>query len=252
MQDSLSVEKGEIEISIIIPLWNEEGENIRETYLGLSEVLTEFARTYEIIFVDDGSSNRIFVILRSLHQSDKNIKIVRLSRNYGQAAAILAGFQHAKGKTIVTMDIDLQYAPEDIPKLIDKIDQGFDMVSGWRMNRQDPILIRKIPSYIINKFIEKKTGVRFHDWGCSFNAVKSDLVAKLKDFGRTARFIKPLLVHLANSPTEVEIQHRLRKVGRSKYDLLRLMKLALDILINLSLKPKLVNKSLFVIKEVIG
>ena len=194
----------EIQVSVVIPVWNEEEENIREIYLKLNKVLAVSAVAYEILFVDDGSRDKTFEFLKSL-LSDKHLRIVKLSKNFGQIPAILAGIQYAKGKIIVTMDIDLQYMPEDIPKLLDKINKGHDMVSGRRKNRQGPFFTRKIPSYIINKFIQRKTGIRF-DWGCSFNAVKSDLVAKLKGYGGTDRFPKPLLAHLASFPVEVEVQ----------------------------------------------
>lgn len=244
------LEDREIQISVVIPVWNEEEENIREIYLRLNKTLAISAPAYEILFIDDGSGDKTFKFLRTL-LSDKHVRIVKLTRNFGQIPAILAGLQYAKGKTMVTMDIDLQCVPEDIPKLLDKIDRGHDIVSGWRKNRQGYFFTRNISSYMINKFIQKKTGVKFHDWGCPFNAAKSSLVAKLKDFGRTARFTKPLLAHLATSPVEVEVQHYPRKIGKSKYSLFRLAKTALDIFVNFSLIPTVAHKPLFVAKEVL-
>jgi len=247
------VEEGakDIYLSVIVTVWNEEEENIRGTYLRLVKVLTECTPSYELIFVDDGSQEKTFKVLKDIFENDKNVKIVRLIRNFGQAAAFLAGFQFAKGATLVTIDIDLQYLPEDIPKLIDKIKKGYDLVSGWRKNRKDALFTRKIPSYIINKFIQKKTGIRFHDWGCFFNAFQSNLVRQLKDFDGNVRFLKPHLAHLASFPMEAEVRHCPRRIGRSKYSSFRLAKIALDIFFNFSLNPAPTNNPPFVVKEVI-
>ena len=248
MKDTL-LRDGVVQISIVIPVWNEEKENIRELYLRLTKVLISLERTYEIIFVDDGSKDGTFEVLKSLHRGDKRVKLVRLKKNFGQLAAFLAGLDYAHGKIIVTMDADLQYAPEDIPKLIKKIDEGFDAVSGKRINKCSPLFTRRIPSYFINLFISKKVGLRL-DYGCSFNAARREAIERLKGYDRR-RFVKPLLAKLVNSFAELEVRHYPRKRGGSKYNFFRLVYLGLDTLMNLSLKPSRRDEPLFSIERII-
>lgn len=246
----MPVDADKTELSVIVPVWNEERENIRESHSRLKNTLAETALSYEIIFVDDGSGAETSEFLKSLVSGDKNTRLVRLEKNCGQTAAFLAGLRYAKGEIIVTTDIDMQYMPEDIPILLKEIDKGHDMASGWRRKREDPFLARKVPSYIINRFLSAKTGVCLHDWGCSFNAFRRGLAARLYDFGDAARFAKPLLAYLADSPVEAAVRHRPRKVGKSKYGLLRLCGMAFDILFNFTLKPEKTKRLFFSAKEV--
>lgn len=240
----------EIHTSVVIPVWNEEKENIEELYLRLTKALFLQNQSYEIVFVDDGSSPETIKKLKSLHQRDKRVKLVRLKENFGQSAAFLAGFKYAHGKVIVTMDADLQYAPEDAPKLINKVNEGYDIVIGKRVNRYGSLLTRRIPAYLINNFITKKVGIKF-DYGCSFNAFKKDLVKKLFDYGKRARFLKLLFPELTDSFFEITVNHYPRKRGCSKYNFFRLFQVGLDILLNFSLGFSKNNKALFIIEEVI-
>lgn len=244
------MEERKIEVSVVIPVWNDE-VIIAECYRQLIPVLRGMGCSYEIIFVDDGSKDGTFELLKSLHQKDNKVKIVRLVRNFGQWKALLAGFGQAEGEILVGMDTDLQNDPRDIPKLVSKVKEGFDFVSGWRVNRKDSLIKRRIPSLVLNKLISLKTGIRLHDFGCSLNAGRKELGNKLFIYGETSRFIKPLLAYLADSLAEVKVRHYPRKIGKSKYSLFRLIKMSLDIIIRLSLKPKPSSKPLFVIKEVI-
>ena len=240
-----------IDISVVIPIWNEEKENIREIYCGLSTILKEAGWTYQIIFVDDGSRDNIFQILMNLSQEDKNITVIKFTKNFGQTAAFLAGFEYAKGDIVVTMDADLQYLPDEMPKFMEKINEGADFVSGYRIYRRDPFF-RRITSSVINRIIGYRTGVKLRDWGCSFNAVKKELSSQLKMFGINARFIKAILAKRAKVVAEVGVKHYPRRHGKSKYNFFRLSKLGLDYILFYSLKPLKKNKPVFITKEVIG
>lgn len=240
------------ELSIVIPLLNEEERDIDELYARLTSTSLKSRHSYEIIFVDDGSKDNVFAILKQLHSKDKRVKVIRFTKNFGQAAALLAGFEYAKGEIVVSIDSDLQCFPEDIPKLVEKIDQGYDMVSGWRMRRADPIFTRKAPSFLMNKIMNARTGVRLHDWGCSFCAMKKGIVSQLKGYGKNARFIKPILAGLSKSITEVKVRHRPRQRGKSSYSIFQLISSALDFLTHYSFnKPEEKNEPLFAIKEAI-
>ncbi len=243
-------EDKEIKVSAVIPVWNEEEENIGEIYSRLSQVLAARTAAYEILFVDDGSADRTFQFLKGLTE-DRHVRIVRLSKNFGQVPAMLAGMRHARGATVVTMDVDLQCVPEDIPFMLDLIDQGHDMVSGWRKDRKGSSAARKFASFVISKFIQKKTGINFHDWGCSFNAARAGLVHRLKDFGASARYAKPLLARMAVNPVEREVRHYARKRGKSKYSLSRLGRTAWDLFANFSLSPTGEDQPLFVVQEIL-
>ena len=251
MKDAL-LRDGVVQISIVIPVWNEEKENIRELYLRLTKVLISLERTYEIIFVDDGSRDETFDVLRSLHQIDGQVKIIRLARNFGQAVASSAGLEYANGEIIVTIDSDLQYLPEDIPKLIKKIDNGFDVVAGWRKKRYNTSLARRMPSNLINALARIRLKADIHDYGCSFNAIKKNVVAQLKSYGKRRRFIKPLAVTLTDSIAEIKIECHPRKKGRSGYGLFKLLKLGLDCLTNFSTRPLREAKPLFIVREIIN
>jgi glycosyltransferase involved in cell wall biosynthesis len=239
----------EIQLSIIIPIYN-EADNIKELYFRLVKVLEGLKKAYEIIFVDDGSIDKSFEILNDIYNKNGNVKVIRLTKNFGQMVALLSGFSFARGQIIVTIDADLQCAPEDIPKLLAKINEGFDAVSGFRRFRQDTIF-RKSLSYFRNKIMRFKTRVNLKDWGCSLNIISKEVVDQIICYGRNARFIKALGARLGKNITEVEIQHFKRKSGRSKYNILRLILNGLDLLINYSTNLSKNEGETFKVKEIL-
>ncbi len=217
-------------ISLVVPVYNEEG-NIAEVYRRLSAVLASLRIPYEIIFVDDGSRDMTYGIIKGLREKDRHLKLIKFSKNCGQVFALLAGFEFARGETVITMDADLQNDPADIPKLLEKINAGFDLVNGWRGCRKDS-RSRKLISGLERWLIAFKTGVWLHDYGSGFFALKQDLVKKINVYGAGARFIKPLAVKLAGSFTEVKVGHYPRGCGRSKYNFLKIAETGLDFLIH--------------------
>jgi glycosyltransferase involved in cell wall biosynthesis len=238
-------------ISIVIPVYNEE-ENVKNVYCEAKTVLTSLNLPHEIVFIDDGSRDRTYRILKSIHDEDKHVKIIQLDKNYGQAYALLAGFEFAKGEIIITMDADLQNSPYDIPYFLRSIEKGYNLVSGWRYERNDS-LTRKLISTLANYLIRIRTKIQLHDYGCAFMAARKELIDKLKSYGRDARFIKPLLVCLSNSITEIKVRHNSRKMGKSKYDLIRILKTGLDFLFNFTIELKeKKNNALYHIAEIIG
>lgn len=223
-------------ISIVIPVYNEE-ENIRSLYQIIKNILICLNDDYEIIFIDDGSKDKTYETLKETKAKDTHIKIIKLAKNYGQLYAILAGFEFAKGDIIITMDGDLQNDPYDIPKFLAKMNDGFDLISGWRCGRNDP-LSRKLISKTFNWLIIRRTGIALHDYGCALTATRKELIDRLKSYGRNARFIKPLLANLANSVAEIKVSHYPRKAGKSKYNLVKIIKSGLDFLFNFTIEPK--------------
>jgi glycosyltransferase involved in cell wall biosynthesis len=239
------------EVSLIVPVFNEE-RAIEEFYFRSRKALDRIAEQYEIIFVDDGSIDKSRNILKNLHDKDRKVKILRLDRNFGQPIALLAGFKYAQGHKLVTMDVDLQCAPEDIHKLIEKIDQGFDAVYGYREYRQDPAIGRCLPSFFMNKFMSWRTGVKLRDWGCSFCATRGESARHILSFGGNARFIKPLAVKIIKNFIEVGVTHKRREKGKTKYNYFRLVNSALDFLINYNTTQAKSDKPLFLIREILG
>lgn len=218
-----------IDISVVIPLLNEE-ESIARLYESLTQVLESYGRPYEIVVVDDGSTDRSFPLLRQLAREDQRLTIVRLRRNFGQTAAFAAGFARARGAVVVTMDADLQNDPRDIPKLMEKIDEGYDIVSGWRKNRQDRLLDRKLPSWIANRLISNVTDVRLHDYGCSLKAYRREVLQHVRLYGELHRFIPALASQVGGSVTEVPVNHHARQYGKSKYGISRTIRVVLDLI----------------------
>lgn len=208
------------ELSVVIPLYNEV-ENIPELYRQLTEVLGGMGRPYEIIVVDDGSQDGSFQALAELHARDPRLKVVRFRRNYGQTAGFAAGFERARGQWIVTMDADLQNDPADIPRLIAKAEEGYDVVSGWRVRRQDDWLTRKIPSRVANWLIARVTGVYLHDYGCSLKVYHRDVLKHVRLYGEMHRFVPAVASSVGITVAEVPVNHRARTRGRSKYGGLR-------------------------------
>lgn len=216
-------------ISVVIPLYNEE-ESIPELRSNLVDALESIAIPFEIIIVDDGSRDRSFALLRDWAQEDPRLTVIRLRRNFGQTAAFSAGFDQARGEVIVTMDADLQNDPRDIPLLLHKIDEGYDIVSGWRKDRQDRFWDRRLPSMIANRLISNVTDVRLHDYGCSLKAYRRDLLQHVRLYGELHRFIPALASQVGGSVAEVPVNHHARQYGRSKYGISRAIRVALDLI----------------------
>lgn len=219
----------QLELSVVVPLFNEE-DNIEPLFIRLREALEPLGKEYEIILVDDGSTDGSFESLRRLHARDPRLKVVRLRRNFGQTAAFSAGFDQAEGRVIVTIDADLQNDPADIPLLLAKLEQGYDIVSGWRKGRQDPFLSRRFPSMVANFLISEVTGVKLHDYGCSLKAYRREVVKNVDLYGELHRFIPALASWMGISLAEVPVTHHPRRYGKSKYGLSRTPRVILDLL----------------------
>ncbi|MFN3739525.1 MAG: glycosyltransferase family 2 protein [Thermodesulfovibrionales bacterium] len=213
-------------LSVVIPVYNEE-ENIPVLHERLVSVL-ERIKDYEIIYVDDGSTDRTLEILEELQKRSSHVVVLSLRRNFGQTAAFAAGFDFARGDVIVTMDADLQNDPEDIPRLLELIKE-YDLVSGWRKERKDPFFSRRLPSIIANWLISKVTGVRLHDYGCSLKAYRKDIIKNLRLYGEMHRFIPAVASWYGVRVTEVPVKHHPRFKGRSKYGISRTFKVLLDL-----------------------
>ncbi|NJN81746.1 MAG: glycosyltransferase family 2 protein [Caldilineaceae bacterium] len=216
-------------LSVVIPLFNEE-ESIPHLHAALSEALEAYGKPYEIIIVDDGSKDRSFALLSELAQEDNRLIVVRLRRNFGQTAAFAAGFDQARGEVIITMDADLQNDPKDIPLLMAKMDEGYDIVSGWRKDRQDRFLDRKLPSMIANRLISNVTDVQLHDYGCSLKAYRRDVLQHVHLYGELHRFIPALASQVGGTVTEVPVDHHARQFGASKYGISRTVRVVLDLI----------------------
>jgi glycosyltransferase involved in cell wall biosynthesis len=225
-----------VEYSLIVPVMNEEA-NVKLLYQRIVEVMNKEREPYEIIFVDDGSTDRTFEILKSLKATDSNLKLIKFRRNFGQSAAMGAGFEYASGNVIITLDGDLQNDPADIPNLVEKLKGGYDIVSGWRKNRKDKFIIRKVPSKIANGLIRYLTQVPLRDTGCSLKAYTNEITKKICLYGELHRFI-PALARVEGAKIgEIVVQHHPRKFGRSKYNITRTFKVLMDLTtLNLFLK----------------
>jgi glycosyltransferase involved in cell wall biosynthesis len=215
-------------ISIVIPLYNEE-ENVRELHSRLKPVMDKIGEEYEIIFIDDGSTDKTLTLLQEIQAADDTVIVLSLRRNFGQTAAFAAGFDYSRGDIIVTMDGDLQNDPHDIPKLLELMKDN-DLVSGWRKKRKDPFLSRRLPSIIANSLISKVTGVNLHDYGCSLKAYRRDVIKNLKLYGEMHRFIPAVASWYGVRIAEVETTHHPRLRGKSKYGISRTMKVVLDLI----------------------
>jgi len=184
---------------------------------------------YEILYIDDGSTDKSFDILTALREENQNIKLVQFRRNFGQTAGLVAGFDHATGDVIITMDSDRQNDPNDIPMLLEKINEGYDLVSGWRFDRQDAWLSRKLPSKLANGLISRITGVKLHDYGCSLKAFRKEVVENLRLYGEMHRFIPAIASWMGVRIAEVKVNHRARVAGTSKYGISRTFRVILDL-----------------------
>lgn len=216
------------EVSVVVPLFNEQ-DNLTALHEQITQALAD-KYNYEIVFVDDGSADNSFNILSRLHQADVRVCVIRFRRNFGQTAALSAGFAHARGKIIIAIDADLQNDPTDIPKMIAQLDEGYDVVSGWRKKRHDNAITRLIPSRIANWLIARITGVKLHDFGCTLKAYRREVVVETKLYGEMHRFIPALASWNGARITEMVVNHRPRSTGVTKYGLGRTLKVVLDLI----------------------
>ena len=216
-------------VSVVVPVYNEE-ENVDLLYQRLTEAMEKQSRAFEIIIVDDGSSDQTLPRLETIAKDDARIKLVQFRRNFGQTAAMQAGIDHANGDVVITIDGDLQNEPDDIPMMLDKIDEGYDLVHGWRKKRNDAFINRKLPSKIANWLISKTSGFPIHDLGCTLKAIRTEVAKELELYGEMHRFI-PILAHARGAKcVEVETRHHARQFGTTKYGIGRTFRVILDLI----------------------
>ena len=232
------------DLSIVIPVYN-EADNIPLLYEQLSAALDDLPQTYEVIVVDDGSQDESLARLREIHAYDTRWQVISFRRNFGQTAGMAAGFEAARGRTVITIDADLQNDPRDIARLLDKMTEGYDIVSGWRVDRQEPFLSRRLPSMSANWLISKITGVHLHDYGCTLKAYDHFVVKNVRLYGELHRFIPALASQLGVRVAEVPVNDRPRLHGTSKYGIYRTFKVFLD-LIAVSFYLSYFNRPLYV------
>lgn len=224
-----TVQRDEPDVSIFLPVYNEE-PNLIPLHNKLDEALKRLGRTAEIIYVDDGSTDGSLKVLQDIARRDDRVRVVALRRNYGQTAAMAAGIDAARGKVLIPMDADLQNDPADIVRLLEKLDEGYDVVSGWRKNRQDKLITRKIPSMMANRLISWIGGVRLHDYGCSLKAYRREALQDVRLYGEMHRFI-PIYASWAGARvSEIPVEHHARTMGKSKYGLSRTLKVVYDLM----------------------
>lgn len=216
-------------VSIVVPFHNEEG-NVVEMYGRLHAVMESLGRNHQFVFVDDGSTDLTYKLLKELTVIDHHVTVVRLRRNFGQTAALAAGFAHSTGDYVIAMDGDLQHDPSEIPAFLEKVEQGYDVVSGWRSHRIDNLLLRKIPSRCANWLMAKLSGVNIHDFGTTFKAYRGDLLRQLPLYGEMHRFIPALASAYGASICEIPIQNNHRKHGESHYNLSRTFRVLFDLI----------------------
>jgi glycosyltransferase involved in cell wall biosynthesis len=218
-----------VELSVVVPLYNEQ-ESVGPLYDAIKKSVAGITEAHEILFVDDGSSDDTFRVAENLARQDMKLRVVKFRRNYGQTPAMAAGIDQAAGKIIVTMDGDLQNDPRDIPSFLDKIEEGYDIVVGWRFDRQDKLISRKIPSIIANWIIGNVTGVPIKDNGCSLKAYRADVIKRVPLYSEMHRFIPAMASIAGPRIAEIQVRHHARKYGESKYGLSRIYKVLFDLL----------------------
>lgn len=218
-----------IDLSIVLPVYNER-DNLKEQHQRIKKALADSDKSHEIIFIDDGSSDGSDRILEEISREDKNIKVIQFVKNFGQTAAMSAGFDHAQGEIIIPMDADLQYEPRDIPKFLAKIERGYDVVAGWRKKRGDKYLTKTLPSRTANKIISRITKVPLHDYGCTMKAFKKNTIKNVCLYGEMHRLIPAYTAWHGARVAEIEIAHYPRKAGKTKYNLSKTFRVVLDIL----------------------
>lgn len=224
-----------MDLSVVIPVYNEEA-NLATLHARLSAVLDGLNKQVEVVLVDDGSRDRSAEILRELAAKDRRIVAVELARNYGQHAAVFAGFEHAKGAVVVTLDADLQNPPEEIPKLLAKIDEGYDVVGGWRAERHDSVF-RTLPSKLVNRFTSRVTGCNLKDYGCMLRAYRSTIVERMLKHRELCTFIPALATQVGGRVIEIPVDHAARHAGVSQYNLWGLIRLNYDLVTGFSVAP---------------
>jgi glycosyltransferase involved in cell wall biosynthesis len=217
-------------ISVTVPIYNEE-ENLPLLYERVRDALAGIGRPWELVLVNDGSTDGSRAVLDQLAANDKRVKVIHFRRNFGQTAAMMAGIDFATGEIIIPMDGDLQNDPADIPRLIAALDEGYDVVSGWRKDRQDARITRKLPSFLANRLISRVLGVPLHDYGCSLKAYRSDVIKGVKLYGEMHRFVPVYASWQGARVTEIPVTHYARQFGESKYGLERTMKVVLDLIV---------------------
>jgi glycosyltransferase involved in cell wall biosynthesis len=218
-----------LDLSIVVPIYNEE-ENIAPLYEALSSALGASGLDFEMLFVDDGSADRSFPLLKELAAGDRRVKVIRFRRNFGQTAAMAAGFSASAGRVVIPMDGDLQNDPRDIPLLLAKMEEGYDVVSGWRRERQDTFINRKLPSLIANYLISRLTGVHLHDYGCTLKAYRREVLEGINLYGEMHRFVPALASQVGARVAELPVRHHPRLHGTSKYGISRTMRVILDLM----------------------
>ena len=229
------------DLSVVIPIRN-EAPNVASLYREFTETLEAWGRPYELLLIDDGSTDESFTLMADLQAADPRVRVIRFRRNFGQTAAFAAGFKYARGRLIATADGDLQNDPRDLPRMVELIDQGHDIVCGWRKDRKDAYLTRRVPSMLANLLISWATGVQLHDYGCSLKVFRAEIVKPLKLYGEMHRFLPAIASELGVSISEVVVNHRARQHGTSKYGLSRAVRVVLDLmtvkfLLNYSTRP---------------
>ncbi|MXV72924.1 glycosyltransferase family 2 protein, partial [Candidatus Poribacteria bacterium] len=216
-------------LSIVVPVYNEE-DNVRPLFEKIKTVCEAIGVAYEVLFVDDGSRDKTFTVLSELSEQAPQLAVIRFQKNAGQTAAMAAGFEFARGQRIISMDGDLQNDPSDIPKLLEKLDEGYDLVCGWRKERQDKFLTRRVPSIVANWIIGKVTGVPIHDNGCSLKAYRASVIKQVSLYGEMHRFIPAMSTVAGARIAEIVVTHHPRRFGKSKYGLGRVWRVMLDII----------------------
>ncbi|GAH96900.1 unnamed protein product, partial [marine sediment metagenome] len=245
-----------LDLSVVIPIYN-EAKNVENLYEKLEEVLSKLDKSYEVLLVDDGSTDGTTDKLAKIHKRNPKYKIIQFRRNYGQTAAISAGFDYSIGDVIVTIDADLQNDPKDIPKILKKMEDGYDVVSGWRKERKDPFLTRIVPSKIANWLVSILAGIHLHDYGCTLKAYSKDVAKNVQLYGEMHRYIPALASWIGINVTEVPVSHHERKFGKSKYGISRTPRVILDLitlkfLLSYSTRPIQIFGSLGIITGFLG
>ena len=217
------------EISVVVPMRN-EAPNVEQLYRELTASLEAFGRPFEVLAIDDGSTDDTFTLLAALQANDARLRVIRFRRNFGQTAAFAAGFAYASGRYIVTMDGDLQNDPDDIPAMVEQLERGADIVAGWRKDRKDPFINRRLPSIVANWIISRATDVRLHDYGCSLKVLRAEVVKPMKLYGEMHRFLPAIASEMGVRIEERVVNHRARMHGKSKYGISRTIRVILDLL----------------------
>jgi len=221
--------KAGTDLSVVIPIYNEK-ESIAKLYKKLDKTLSGMNLEYEVLLIDDGSTDGTLDELVKIHNKNKSYKIISFRKNFGQTSAISAGFDFTSGKIVITLDADLQNDPSDIPILLKKLNKGYDIVSGWRVNRKDRAVTRKFPSMVANRLISKLTGVHLHDYGCTLKAYRREVIENIDLYGEMHRYIPAIASWMGVRVAEVPVRHHSRKYGKSKYGFSRTIKVILDII----------------------